>query len=265
MLGFIVELHMCPHIPSCERNALLPTVGKECVHVYFFGSVASWPPVLSVVIGQAREKDPSTSRVTRANIHKELPCDSKEGARIGSYIEIVTDIPMPGQLVELNKQAWLLLTHYNVSQLHGLCVGAMVAVRHVHIMVLDSARGKGATARCLLSVTCQCCSNLQEIIMEHLPFASAFWVLQVIVSLRCKFQGVYTQKQLIGSKKCAGIIQACLPILLTTPVTLHRDVFKEFFWHNRFCRLGKDLPSRLSTKGKNIVIVLTHTVNGIPA
>ncbi|KAH8953733.1 hypothetical protein BDL97_08G043200 [Sphagnum fallax] len=196
MLGFIVELHMCPHIPSCERNALLPTVGKECVHVYFFGSVASWPPVLSVVIEQcvtitglqrklilvgpeknehflfvakksslvsqlspsgcvpmdcggkepcfrAREKDPSTSRVKRANIHKELPCDSKEGARIGSYIEIVTDIPMSGQLVELNKQAWLLLTHYNVSQLHGLCVGAMVAVRHVHIMVLDSAGEKG--------------------------------------------------------------------------------------------------------------------------
>ncbi|CAK9277184.1 unnamed protein product, partial [Sphagnum jensenii] len=196
MLGFIVELHMCPHIPSCERNALLPTVGKECLHVYFFGSVASWPPVLSVVIGQcvtitglqrklivvgpeknehflfvakksslvsqlspsgcvpmdcggkepcfrAREKDPSTSRVTRANIHKELPRDSKEGARIGSYIEIVTDIPMPGQLVELNKQAWLLLTHYNVSQLHGLCVGAMVAGRHVHIMVLDSAGEKG--------------------------------------------------------------------------------------------------------------------------
>jgi len=25
-------------------------------------------------------------------------------------------------------------------------------------------------------------------------------------------------------------------------------VFKEFFWHNRFCRLGEDLPSRLSTK-----------------
>ncbi|CAM6037179.1 unnamed protein product [Sphagnum compactum] len=47
-------------------------------------------------------------------------------ARIGSYIGIVTDIPMPGQLVELNKQAWLLLTHYNVSQLHGLRVGAMV-------------------------------------------------------------------------------------------------------------------------------------------
>jgi ferredoxin len=28
MLGFIVELRMCPHIPSCEHNALLPTVGK---------------------------------------------------------------------------------------------------------------------------------------------------------------------------------------------------------------------------------------------
>jgi hypothetical protein len=25
-------------------------------------------------------------------------------------------------------------------------------------------------------------------------------------------------------------------------------VFKEFFWHNRFCRLGEDLPSRLSKK-----------------
>jgi hypothetical protein len=52
MLGFIVELHMCLHIPSCEHNALLPAVGKECVHVYFSGSVASWHPVLSVVIGQ---------------------------------------------------------------------------------------------------------------------------------------------------------------------------------------------------------------------
>jgi len=48
------------------------------------------------------------------------------GARIGSYIGIVTDIPMPVQLVELNKQAWLLLTHYNVSQLHGLRIGAIV-------------------------------------------------------------------------------------------------------------------------------------------
>jgi hypothetical protein len=52
MLGFIVELRMCPHLPSCEHNALLPAVGKQCVHVYFSGSVASWRPVLSVVIGQ---------------------------------------------------------------------------------------------------------------------------------------------------------------------------------------------------------------------
>jgi len=51
MLGFIVELRTCPHIPSCEHNALLPAVGKECVHVYFSGSVSSWHPVLSVVIG----------------------------------------------------------------------------------------------------------------------------------------------------------------------------------------------------------------------
>jgi hypothetical protein len=52
MLGFIVELRMCPHIPSCEHNALLSAVGKECVHVYFSGSVASSCPVLSEVIGQ---------------------------------------------------------------------------------------------------------------------------------------------------------------------------------------------------------------------
>ncbi len=52
MLGFIVEVCMCPHIPSCEHTALLPAVGKECVHVYFSGSAASWRPVLSVVIGQ---------------------------------------------------------------------------------------------------------------------------------------------------------------------------------------------------------------------
>jgi hypothetical protein len=137
MLGFIVELHMCPHIPSCEHNALLPAVGKECVHVYFSGSVASWRPVLSVAIGQcvtitglqrklilvgpeknkhflfvatksslmsqlspsgcvprdcggkepyfrARERDPTISGVTRATIHKELACDSKEGTCVAT-------------------------------------------------------------------------------------------------------------------------------------------------------------------------------------
>jgi hypothetical protein len=110
------------------------------------------------------------------------------GAQIGSYIGIVTDIPMLGQLVELNKGAWLLLTHYNVSQLHGLRVGAMVGKSlfklstefavHVigSIMVIAwpdpwyrcsagsckacahhgpwQCRGEGAAARCLLSVTC---------------------------------------------------------------------------------------------------------------
>jgi hypothetical protein len=128
---------MCPDIPSCEHNALLPAVGKECVHVYFSGSVASWHPVLSVVIGQcvtitglqrklilvgpeknehflfvatksslvsqlspsgcvprdcdgkepcfrARERDPTTSGVTRATIHNELACDSKEGTRVAT-------------------------------------------------------------------------------------------------------------------------------------------------------------------------------------
>ncbi len=137
MLGFIVELRMCPHIPSCEHNALPPAVGKECVHVYFSGSVASWRPVLSVVIGQcvtitglqrklilvgpeknehflfvatksslvsqlstlgcvpmdcggkepcfrARERDPTTSGVTRATIQKELACDSKEGTCVAT-------------------------------------------------------------------------------------------------------------------------------------------------------------------------------------
>jgi hypothetical protein len=137
MLGFIVELRMCPHNPGCEHNALLPAVGKECVHVYFSGSVASWHPVLSVVIGQcvtitglqrklilvgpeknehflfvatksslvsqlstsgcvpmdcggkepcfwARERDPTASGVTRATIHKELACDSKEGTCVAT-------------------------------------------------------------------------------------------------------------------------------------------------------------------------------------
>ncbi|CAM6003506.1 unnamed protein product [Sphagnum balticum] len=130
MLGFIVELRMCPHLPSCEHNALLPAVGKQCVHVYFSGSVASWRPVLSVVIGQCVTITGFQRKLILSNstIHKELVSDSKEGARIGSYVGIVTDIPMPGQLVELNKQAWLLLTHYNVSQLHRLHVGAMASV-----------------------------------------------------------------------------------------------------------------------------------------
>jgi hypothetical protein len=132
------------------------------------------------------------------------------GARIGSYIGIVTDIPMPGQLVELNKRAWLLLTHYNVSQLHGLRVGAMVgkslfqlstefAVHLIRsIMVIAwpdpwyqcsagscktcahhgprQCRGEGAAARCLLSVTCVCCSFLWfECYVSQHPLQQVLW------------------------------------------------------------------------------------------
>jgi hypothetical protein len=127
-LGFIVELRMCPRIPSCEHNALLPAVGKECVHVYFSGSVVIGQCVTitglqrklilagpekngrflfvakkNSLVSQlspsgcvymdcggkepffrAREKDPSTSGVTRATIHKELACDSKEGTCVAT-------------------------------------------------------------------------------------------------------------------------------------------------------------------------------------
>ncbi len=63
MMGFIVELRMCPHTPSREHNALLPAVAKECVLVYLSGSVASWHPVLSVVFGQC---------VTIIGLHRKL-------------------------------------------------------------------------------------------------------------------------------------------------------------------------------------------------
>lgn len=33
---------------------------------------------------------------------------------------------MQGQLVQLDKQVWLLMTHYNHTYVHGLRVGAMV-------------------------------------------------------------------------------------------------------------------------------------------
>ncbi|CAK9220151.1 unnamed protein product [Sphagnum troendelagicum] len=106
------------------------------------------------------------------------------------FCTFFADIPMPGQQVELSKRAWLLLTHYNVSQLHRLRVGAMVAVRHVHIMVLDSAGEKGLLlGACFPSYVCvvlfsdlnvmpvlqQPSQNHLSKHMEHLPFASAFW------------------------------------------------------------------------------------------
>jgi len=117
---------------------------------------------------------------------------------------------MLGQLVELNKQVWLLLTHYNVSQLHGLCVGAMVSKSlfklstklavHVigSIMVIAwpdpwyqcsagsckacahlgpwQCRGEGAAAWCLLSVTCVCCSFLWfECYLSQHPLQQVLW------------------------------------------------------------------------------------------
>ncbi|KAG0602595.1 hypothetical protein M758_10G025700 [Ceratodon purpureus] len=161
----------------------------------------------------------------------------KAGQGLRSYVGKVTSILMEDQLLELDDKVLLLLTHYKHTLVHGLRVGALVAIRHAHIMTLKTISEKvlvlGACVRSHVWVVLHSVWNAGSRITQasqsrlykyigSLPFAWAFWVIHVITSLGCKFKGVYSDKELLGSMKHAGLIRKVLPSMMGTPATLHR-------------------------------------------
>ncbi|XP_024391259.1 uncharacterized protein [Physcomitrium patens] len=303
MPGFLVELcthclgSMCQptynNFPQATCSHLLDREVVDAredgsVAIYFSGAVASWRAVLGGMLGDCvaisglRRKTirlgpdnkefcihvaTRTSLVfcigSNRGVQGEFRLCNHINSGLQSYVGKITSIPMQDQLLELDNRVWLLLTHYKHTQIHGLQVGALVAVRHAHRMILSSVSDKvlvlGACSRSHIWVILHSISNartripqpLQSRLTKYigsLPFVSAFWALQVIISLTCKLHGLYSDKELLGSKKHAGLIRKVLPSMMAAPATLHRDAFKEFLLHEQFCSLGDTSASALLSK-----------------
>ncbi|XP_057821632.2 CST complex subunit CTC1 isoform X2 [Cryptomeria japonica] len=170
----------------------------------------------------------------------------------GSYVGVVISIHMQGSLVELDKNVWLLLSHQPLTQVQGLRIGVLLALMHVHFIKIQFACEKilllGACfrshvvvksfspLRTMFNIRPHSWSLLSRYI-ESLPFTAAFWVLLIAICFRRKFQGFFSEKEILGSKKREGMVQKYVQCWCS-PFNLHRDVMKEFFNHNS-CPIGK--------------------------
>ncbi|KAL3692109.1 hypothetical protein R1sor_005760 [Riccia sorocarpa] len=184
--------------------------------------------------------------------------------RIVSYAGFVTEVLFQGILVELDKRVWLLLSEQGQSRVYGLRIGAMLGVREVHAVTISTPLEKalllGACLRSHVSVlrfSPQHSPPLRPLhtssmllrYLQKVSFSSAFWILSLIGSFRQKFRGIYSDKEIVGSKKNPGIILKFVQKVLSPDETLERpDYLKEFFeHHHRSCSGGTAGHVALST------------------
>ncbi|KAG6557378.1 hypothetical protein Mapa_001308 [Marchantia paleacea] len=267
------SLKRCLTITGLRRKLVLTSVKKkdQCLFVATRTSLVS--PVLDTDHSTGRahctldKRDSEFKKGGPAMHHTDCAHDCEPvsaGARsmyprVISYAGFVTSILFQGTLVELDKRVWLILSHQGKNQLHGLRVGAMLALRDVHATTIQNSSEKalllGACLRSHVSVLLfsplntpapdQLHSrNLLFKYMRKVSFASAFWILSVVGSFRKKFRGIYTDKELMGSKKDPGIILSYVQRLLASEDTLERpDYFKEFFDHQHTSCSGGTVAS----------------------
>ncbi|BBN05219.1 hypothetical protein MPTK1_3g11320 [Marchantia polymorpha subsp. ruderalis] len=267
------SLERCLTITGLRRKLVLTSVKKKdlCLFVATRTSLVSPVPGIHPCTGKAHctleKRDSELKKGAPAMQHADCAPDcelvsaksSSMYPRVISYAGFVTSLLFQGTLVELDDRVWLIRSHQAVTQLHGLRVGAMLALRDVHATTIENSSEKalllGACVRSHVSVllfsplhtpaTDQLHSrNLLFKYMQKVTFASAFWILSVIGSFRKKFRGIYTDKELMGSKKDPGIILSYVQRCLAPDDSLERaDYFMEFFDHQHMSCSGGTLAS----------------------
>ncbi|KAF9608681.1 hypothetical protein IFM89_010465 [Coptis chinensis] len=178
-------------------------------------------------------------------IHRD---EIKGKADFGAYTGIVTGVYMQGMVIELDEKVWLLLSDRLLAPLHPIRVGALICLRSIHLV-----RPKFPWTRMLLLGACfrtninvksfsplesQCYIRFQTQSMlgkfiESVTFSARFWLLLTISSFKKKFAGVFTEKEILGSKHKEGLAQMYAKSQLPSCVFRPRHgVFTEFCNHN---------------------------------
>lgn len=175
-------------------------------------------------------------------------------SRTGSYVGTVTSIHMQGLVIELDRNVWLLLTHQPLAQIHGLRIGVLLALRHVHFIKTEFTWEKilllGACFKSHIVVKSFSplrtpfnarphAGSILSRFIESLSFTAGFWVLLIIACFRHKFHGIFSEKEILGSKNREGMVQRYVRSWCSSFHSSHRDVLKEFFNHDCSCPVGE--------------------------
>ncbi|BAT89804.1 hypothetical protein VIGAN_06087400 [Vigna angularis var. angularis] len=214
--------------------------------VYFCGSASSWHPAITKLIDkrivvsglkkklvyltkeESREmyvtKDESALHVGSCSekCMPSLKSEIKGKGECGSYIGVVKGAYMQGMVLELDHDVWLLLTDQLHTSMHGLRVGSILSVRNVHIVNPHFSWTKiiilGACIKTSIIVQsfspCQTVCNvvfpsagMLGKFIQSLPFSARLWVLLLVSSFRKKFDGILSDKEILGSKHKEGLVQ----------------------------------------------------------
>ncbi|KAM7517103.1 hypothetical protein LguiA_006686 [Lonicera macranthoides] len=251
----------------------------KSVIAYLWGSSSSWHPVFSRLIGNVvslsglkkklvfiGKEESQLMYVTTEKALFLLPVWPNRQFRFqktvterqggfGMYTGTVTSIYMQGMVVELDQEVLLVLTDQQLTLPLSLRAGAIVSVRNVHIVVPNFSWTKvlvlGAcckTSICVKSFspmeTGCCISSQSQSLMgkyiNSLAFSARLWVLLVISCFRKKFSGILSEKQILGSKHKAGLVQkyssSCLPLSV---FRFRHGVFTEYCNHE-LCGCGNE-------------------------
>ncbi|XP_014491983.1 CST complex subunit CTC1 isoform X1 [Vigna radiata var. radiata] len=214
--------------------------------VYFCGSASSWHPAITKLIDErvvvsglkkklvyltkeeSREmyvtKDESVLHVESCSekCMPSLKSEIKGKGECGSYSGVVKGAYMQGMVLELDHDVWLLLTDQLHTSMHGLRVGSILSVRNVHIVNPHFSWTKiiilGACIKTSIIVQsfspCQTVCNvvfpstgMLGKFIQSLPFSARLWVLLLVSSFRKKFDGILSDKEILGSKHKEGLVQ----------------------------------------------------------
>ncbi|KAB2079641.1 hypothetical protein ES319_A05G018200v1 [Gossypium barbadense] len=242
--GFHVRIITCECQLCRSTEAVGVLYGKSARHsftepvfVYFCGPSWCWHPVLTKLIGNVvtisglRMKLVFMGKggselmfVTAENSVLHLPQLLKKVKRkdvCGSYKGTVKNVYMQGMVVELDNEAWLLLTNQSLMPPHGLRIGADILIKNVHFVVPKFSWAKflvlGACSRTSIIVKSfsplktrclimsQSKSQLGNFI-ETLAFSTRLWVLLLVSCFQRKFSGILSTKKILGSTH-KGLVQ----------------------------------------------------------
>ncbi|XP_052733915.1 CST complex subunit CTC1 isoform X2 [Vigna angularis] len=227
--GFSVQLVCCECRFCCSKEVLIGKLNEsrkghsftKMEIVYFCGSASSWHPVITKLIDErvvvsglkkklvyltkeeSREmyvtKDESVLHVGSCSekCMPSLKSEIKGKGECGSYIGVVKGAYMQGMVLELDHDVWLLLTDQLHTSMHGLRVGSILSVRNVHIVNPHFSWTK--------IIILGACIKTSIIVQSFSPCQTV--VLLLVSSFRKKFDGILSDKEILGSKHKEGLVQ----------------------------------------------------------
>ncbi|XP_052733729.1 CST complex subunit CTC1 isoform X3 [Vigna angularis] len=227
--GFSVQLMCCECRFCCSKEVLIGKLNEsrkghsftKMEIVYFCGSASSWHPAITKLIDkrivvsglkkklvyltkeESREmyvtKDESALHVGSCSekCMPSLKSEIKGKGECGSYIGVVKGAYMQGMVLELDHDVWLLLTDQLHTSMHGLRVGSILSVRNVHIVNPHFSWTK--------IIILGACIKTSIIVQSFSPCQTV--VLLLVSSFRKKFDGILSDKEILGSKHKEGLVQ----------------------------------------------------------